>query len=160
MQFFIIPESPAVWLLIAAVLALGVGIAVYQRLRPPAWKKLLQDERYRKALNVYAETIRHEGTLCDVRRKAVAEATDYLATEHGIPATEAEPNLRRIVSQYAREQSYELRQEAVAYEQQGVYEQALDYYQRAAWWQEDHDLKDYQFLQRCVARVRGKARSR
>ena len=65
----IIPDSPFVWLFVAAVLALGVGIAVYQWIRPPTWKKLLQDDRYRQALNVYAETVRQDGTLCDVRRK-------------------------------------------------------------------------------------------
>ena len=75
-------------------------------------------------------------------------ATEYLANEHGIPAAEARPNLRRVVAEYAREQSYELRNEAVAYEQEGAYDLALDCYQRAAWWQEEHDAKDYQFLQR------------
>ena len=160
MQIIIIPESPIVWLIIAGLLVCGVGIGLYQWLRPPAWQKLLQDDRYRQALKIYAATVRQEEAMCDVRRKALAVAIEYLVNDHGIPAAEAESNLRRIVVQYAREQSYELRNEAVAYEQEGSYDQALDCYQRAAWWQEDHDPKDYQFLQRCVTRVRGKARSR
>jgi tetratricopeptide (TPR) repeat protein len=156
----IIPESPRAWLIIAAFLAIAVagavGIALYQWLRPPVWKKLVQDERYCQALNVYAEAVQHQDQLCDVRPQALAMGSAYLMTEHGIPAEEAAPNLRCVVAVYARDQSYGLRYEAVAYEQADAYDVALDYYQRAAWWQEDHDPKDYQFLQRCIARVRGK----
>jgi hypothetical protein len=158
MRIIFIPDSPAAWIVIAAVLALIAGVVIYQWLRPPAWKKLAQDDRYRHALAVYAEAVGREDQLCDVRRQALDSATEYLVTGHGIPAAEAAPNLRRVVAEYARERSYELRNEAVAYEQEGAYDLAMDLYQRAAWWQEHYDPKDYQFLQKCVARVRGKVR--
>lgn len=159
MRIIIIPDSPEAWLIILAVIVIIAGAVFYSWLRPPAWKKLLQDQRYCQALNVYADTVQSQDCLGDVRRHALATGTSFLTNEHGIPAEEAARNLRLVVAQYARDQSYALRQEAVAFEQDGHYDQALDHYQRAAWWQEDHDPKDYQFLQRCVARVRSKAGS-
>jgi hypothetical protein len=159
MRPIFIPDSPEPWLIVAAIVAVGLGIAAYQWVRPPAWKKLLQDDRYRKALDVYAEAVGRDDQSAGVRRQALAAGTAYLADECGIPVEEGEPNLLRVVAVYARDQSYELRHEAVAFEQAGAYDMALDCYQRAAWWQEDHDPKDYQFLQRCIARVRCKARS-
>jgi hypothetical protein len=158
-----IPDSTEVWLMLAAILAVGVGggvgIGVYQWLRPPLWKKLSQDERYCNALIVYAEAIGRDEQTGNIRRHAHAAGTAYLVNEHGIPAEEAGANLQRVVAVYARNQSYDLRSEGVNFEQAGAYDLALDCYQRAAWWQEEHDPKDYQFLQRCIARVRGKVRT-
>ncbi len=160
MRPIFIPDTPEAWLGIAAIVVLVVGILIYQWIRPPAWKKLIQDDRYRQALKVYAEVVHRDHELCDVRQQALAAGTAYLANEHGLAAEEASRNLRHVVAQYARDQSYELRNEGAAHEQAGAYELALDLYQRAAWWQEENDPKDYQFLQRCIARVRGKTGAR
>jgi hypothetical protein len=160
MRPIFIPDTPEAWLGIAAIVVLVVGILIYQWLRPPAWKKLIQDDCYRQALNVYADVVHRDHQLCDVRHQALAAATTFLMTEHGIAAAEAERNLRHVVAQYARDQSYELRAEGAAHEQAGAYDLALDFYQRAAWWQEEHNPKDYQFLQKCIARVRGRTGAR
>jgi hypothetical protein len=158
MRIIFIPDTPEFWLIAAAVLALIIVIAVYRWLRPPAAERLIADPRYRQALEVYAGNLQHEDPTYDDRQAALAVAADYLAAEHGVPAEEAEANLRLVAAVYDRERSYELRHEAIAYEQAGAYDQALDYYERAARWREGHDAEDYQFLQRCAARVRGKVR--
>jgi hypothetical protein len=160
MRPIFIPDTPEAWIAIAAVVVLIVGIVLYQWIRPPVWKRLMQDDRYRQALKVYAEVVHRDHSLSDVRHQAVAAATAYLVNQHRIVAGEADRNLRHVVAEYARDQSYELRNEGAAHEQAGAYDLALDFYQRAAWWQEEHNPKDYQFLQRCIARVRGKAGAR
>jgi tetratricopeptide (TPR) repeat protein len=160
MRFIIWQDSPEFWATAAVVVAVIVCVAVYQCFRPPAWKRLLKDERYYQALSVYAANLRHEEPTRDDRRQALEAAVQYLVSEHGIPAEEARENLRLLVAQYDRDRSYELRNEAVAHEQAGAYGLALEYYERAARWQEEHDPKDHQFLQGCVDRVRRKARLR
>jgi tetratricopeptide (TPR) repeat protein len=160
MRFFIWPDTPEFWGGLAIVLGIIVCVLVYHVLWPPAWKKLLKDRRYDQGLGVYAEHLRHEDATNDDRRRAFAAAVQYLTNEHGIPPEEAAQNLRLLVAQYDRDRSYDLRNEAVAHEQAGAYGLALEYYERAARWQEEHDPKDFQFLQTCVDRVRRKARSR
>jgi tetratricopeptide (TPR) repeat protein len=137
-----------------------VGVVAYQRLRPPAWERLLRDGRYHQALAVYATNLQHEEPTADDRRQALAAAVEYLTKEHGVAPEEARQNLPLVVARFDRDRSYELRHEAVAYEQAGAYGLALEYYERAARWQEEYDPKDYQFLQGCAARVRRKARPR
>jgi hypothetical protein len=159
MRFIIWNDSPEFLIGIAIVLALIIGIVVYQWLRPPAWKKLIEDDRYRQALNIYAGNLQQDEPTDDDRRNALAAAVEHLTKEHGITAEEAEANLRKVAAEHDRDRSYELRQEGSFYEQAGAYDLALDYYERAAWWQEVHDPKDYQFLQQCAARVRKKVRS-
>jgi hypothetical protein len=158
-RFIIWDNSPEYWTAAAIVLAMVVGIAVYHWLRPPAWKKLIEDDRYREALNIYAGHLQHEEPTDDDRRQALAAGVEHLTKECGILAEEAEAKLRLVAAQYDRERSNELRKEGSLHEQAGAYDVALDYYERAAWWQEEHDPKDYQFLQQCVARVRKKVRS-
>jgi hypothetical protein len=68
--------------------------------------------------------------------------------------------MRLAVARFDRKQSNDVRNEAAFYERAGAYDLALEYYERAAWWQEKHDPKDYQFLQQCAARVRRKVRPR
>jgi tetratricopeptide (TPR) repeat protein len=158
MRIIIIPDTPEFWIIAAVVVLVIVGIALFRWLRPPLLQKLLEDARYQQALGVYADSLPHEELTRDNRRQAVAVAIQYLEKEHGIPPDEAGPNVRLVVAEHDRERSYELRHEALAYEQAGAYDLALDYFERAAVWQEEHDPKDYQFLQRCIARVRGKVR--
>jgi tetratricopeptide (TPR) repeat protein len=163
MRIFIIPNSTEDWVILLTVLALvigiGIGVTVWQRLWPPATKKLLEDDRYHQALAVYAGNLPAEEPTRDDRRSALAAATLYLVNEHGIDSREAAPNVRLVVAAYDRDQSYELRHEGLAYEEAGDPESALAYYERAARLQEEHDPKDYQFLLRCADRVRRKVRS-
>lgn len=159
MRFIIWRDTPEFWAALAIVLLIIVGACIYQWWRPPVWKKLLDDRRYQEALSVYAANLPREEPTAEDRRQAVVAAVEYLTMEHGLSAEEARPNVRVVVARYDRDQSYELRQEAVFYEQAGAYDLALDYYERAARWQQEHDPKDYQFLQQCAARVRKKVRS-
>jgi tetratricopeptide (TPR) repeat protein len=153
-------DTPEFLAAIGIVVALVIGVAVYQWLRPPGWQRLLKDGRYHQALAVYAANLQHGDPTADDRRRALAAAVQYLTAEHAVPAEDAAANLRLVVAQYDRDRSYELRNEAVAHEQAGAYGLALEYYERAARWQQEHNPKDYQFLQTCVARVRSKVRPR
>jgi hypothetical protein len=157
MRVIVIPESPEVYILIGVVLVLAVaGAALYQRFFPPAAQKLLADQRYRAALSVYTDRLQMEQPTRADRQAALAAASDYLWNEGGVPAEEAGRNLLLVVAGHDRERSYDCRHDALAYEQAGAYEMALDCFETAAMWQEDHDPKDHQFLQRCLARVRKK----
>ena len=49
MRFIIIPDSPEVWAAVAILLLAGIGVGVYQWLRPPAATRLLGDGRYQQA---------------------------------------------------------------------------------------------------------------
>lgn len=160
MRIIVWHNSPEFWLAAAILLGVIVCVVVYQWLRPPAWKRLLQDGRYREALGAYDARLRQEEPTDDDLRQARDAAVEHLVKEHGVAAEEARENLRPLVAQYHRDRSYELRNEAVAHEQAGAYGLALEYYQRAARWQAAHDLKDHQFLLGCVDRVRRKARPR
>ncbi len=160
MRVIFIPDTPEFLVVLAALVLLVIGIALYQWLRPPAIKRLLPDGRYQQALAVYAANLGQPEPTPDERRQALAVAAEYLSREHGIAAEEAAANLRVLVAAYDRDQSYELRHEALAYEQAGAFQLALECFERAARLQEEHDPKDHQFLQRCVARVRGKVRPR
>jgi hypothetical protein len=145
---------------LAVVGCVVVGILAWRRLFPPAIEKLQRDQRYHQALAVYAANLRTEEPTREERRAALAAATAYLVNEHGVPEAEAAPNVRLLVAAYDREQSYELRHQALALEEAGDHESALAYFERAARLQKEHDRQDYRFLQRCVARVRGKMRTR
>jgi tetratricopeptide (TPR) repeat protein len=160
MRFIIWDDSPQFWSAVAIVLLIVIGVCIYQWLRPPAWQKLFGDRRYHQALSVYGANLARENPTSEERRLVLDAAVEYLTKEQGIPAEEARSNLRLVSARYDRDRSYELRQEAVFYEQAGAYDLALDYYERAARWQEQHDPKDHQFLLGCAARVRKKVRSR
>jgi tetratricopeptide (TPR) repeat protein len=157
MRFIYIPEDPLVWLIVGAIVLFGIGYAVFRSIWPATIDKLQSDDRYRQALAVYAGNLpQQEEPTRDDRRNAFVAAAAYLTTDHGIAAEEAERNLRLVVAQYDREVSYDLRHEALGYERAGAHQLALEYFERAARLQEEHDPKDYQFLQRCIARVRKK----
>ena len=160
MRVFFVPGSDEGWFLLFAVLALiiagGIGVVVWTRLFPSAKAKALADKRYQEALAVYAEHLQTDDPTTEDRRTAFAEATMYLVDQHGIPSAEASSNLRLMVAEYDRERSYDLRNDALAYEEAGDYASAAIYYERAARMQQEHDPKDCQFLLQCVARVRRK----
>jgi tetratricopeptide (TPR) repeat protein len=159
MRVIFLPTDPEVWLVVLAILVLGIGVALYKSIWPSASQKVLQDGRYHQALTVYVESLpEEEEPTRDDRRAALAAATLYLVNEHGIPSAEAAPNMQRMVAAYDREQSYELRHEGIACEEAGDYESALAFYERAARLQEDHDPADHRFLLGCADRVRGKVR--
>jgi hypothetical protein len=160
MRFIVWNDTPEFYAALGFMVVLVIGIAIYSWLRPPKWKKLIEDSRYHQAISVYAANLQQEKPTDDDRQHALTLAVGYLTNEHGIPAEEAEVNLRLLVAQHDRDRSYELRQEGSFYEQAGAHDLALDYYERAAWWQAEHDPKDHQFLQQCAARVRKKVRPR
>lgn len=161
MRVFYLPDTMELLAILGFLLVVGIGVAAYQWLRPPAAKKLFEDDRYRQGLSIFSGNLPAEREATDEERKnALAGAVDFLAREHGIPAEEASRNLWVLIGEYDREQSYELRQEGITYEQAGAHELALDCYERAARLRKEHDREDYEFLLRCIARVRGKARPR
>ncbi len=163
MRIIALPGSDAEWANLLLVLALIVGIAiaitVWKRLRSRDIERLLKDPRYHQALAVYIDHLRAEEPTRDDRREAVTTAIRYLVNDLGVSSNEAGPSLRLVVAAYDREQSYELRHQAIACEEAGDHEAALAYFERAARLQEEHDPKDHEFLLRCIARVRAKVRS-
>jgi hypothetical protein len=161
MRVYFIPESPDVYIFAAVFLVVAVAcVTLYRRIFPPAALKLLADPRYQEALSIYTNHLRIEGPTRADRRAALAAASDHLVDERGVPAEEARLNLQSAVAGHDRERSYDMRHEALACEEAGEHEMALDYFERAAMWQEDHDPEDIQFLERCMTRVRGKIRPR
>jgi tetratricopeptide (TPR) repeat protein len=161
MRFFIWSDSPEFLAALGLVVALVIGFAIYQWLRPPAIQKLAGDNRYLEALSVYTANLPTEGEPTrEDRFRAHVAAAGYLTEQHAIAEAEADANLRVMVAEYDKERSYELRYDALAYEEAGAYDLALDCFERAARLQEEHDPKDYQFLQRCIQRVRAKAQSK
>lgn len=160
MRVIFIPESPEVWLVLGIVLLLLIAFCIYRQIRPPLLQRLLADQRYRQALAIYAGNLPGESPPPEDLEKAFALACDCLIRDLGVPAAEAGPNLRLVVKDYDRARSYDLRHEALAYEEAGAHDLAVEFFERAARLQERHDPEDHAFLMRCVARVRGKVRPR
>ncbi len=158
MRIIILPNSPYFWISVLILLALVAGVVLWRWLWPPTIEKLGKDVRYHQALAVYIENLPGEDPSREDRRAALAAATLYLVNEHRIPSAEAAAHMQQVVAAYDREESYELRHAAIAYEEAGEYDAALTSFERAARLQEDHDPADYRFLQQCIARVNGKAR--
>ena len=162
MRIILIPSTTEGWVLLliflGGVICVGLAIAGWQRLFPSALKKVLKDGRYHQALEVYRQHLEPEKVTLDDRREAFTAATVYLVKEHGIPTEEAGANMRLMVAAYDREQSFDLRHDAAICEEAGDYQSALVNYERAARLQEEHDQKDFEVLQRCIARVRRKMR--
>jgi hypothetical protein len=162
MRPIFLPTDPETWVgIIVLMVVLVAGVAIYQWIRPPAVQRVMADARYPQAMGVYVGHLPADVEPdWEQRQHAFAAAVEYLTKEHGLPADEAGKNLRVLVGEYNKGRSYELRQEAITYEQAGAYGLALDYFERAARLREGFDAEDYEFLQRCVARVRAKARAR
>lgn len=160
MRFIVIPEDPTVWLFVGLVLLGALGYAAFRGIWPSAQDRVRGDARYREALRVYAAALPQEVPTREERRQAMAVATEHLTAQHALAAAEADKGLRVLVADLDRARSYDLRHDALAYEQAGAFELALELFDQAARLQEEHDAKDHQFLQRCIARVRGKVRPR
>jgi tetratricopeptide (TPR) repeat protein len=160
MRPIFLPGDPETWVVAIVVLVvLFIGHVIYQWLRPPVLQKVTADPRYPQAMGVYVGHLPVDAEPSwEQRQDAFAAAVEYLTREHGLPAEEAEKGLRVLVGEYNKGLSYDLRHEALTYEQAGAYDLALDYFERAARLREGFDAEDYEFLQRCVARVRAKAR--
>src|SRR4051812_43941528 len=96
MRPIFIPTDPATWAgIIILMVVLVVGVAIYQWPRPPAIQKVLADARYPQALDVYVGQLPVDAEPnWEQRQDAFAAAVEYLTTEHGVPADEAEKNLR------------------------------------------------------------------
>jgi hypothetical protein len=141
------------------VLVLIAVAAIY--LVPTQGKKvrrLLNDARYIQAAEIYAATLPkpEEETALEHRKLALATAIDFLVTDKSVPRTDAEANLRMILSLQEEQHSKYLRQQALAHEEAGEWNEALDLYEEAAELRELWDAKDFAFLQKCIARVEKK----
>jgi tetratricopeptide (TPR) repeat protein len=162
MKVILIPTTTQGWVLllltIGIIVAIGFVIVAWQGLFPSATKKVLKDDRYHQALAVYRQHLGLDEPTLDPRRDAFAAATEFLVKAHGIRSAEAASNMRLMVAAYDRDQSFELRNEAAIYEEAGDYQSALANYEQAARLQQEHDQKDHEVLQRCIARVRRKMR--
>ena len=150
---------------VGLVTALGIvaaiGVCIYLSAKARA-RRLLKDNRYQQALAVYATSL---PTGSEANREeienAIAGGVEYLQQTYGIPAQKAEPRLRFLVKELERERSYELRNQGAEHEQAGEWEQAIEYYGQAARVREKWDQADYEFLLKCIQRVRDKqARSK
>jgi tetratricopeptide (TPR) repeat protein len=159
MRVIYLPQDPMVWVIVGGVLLFAVAYAIFRSIRPPLAERLAADPRYRHAMEVYVAGLPQdrEPTRGE-RRDAALEAIGCLVSEHGVGSEEAGRNLRVLVAAHDKALSYDLRHEALACEEAGEYGKALEYFERAARLQEEHDPKDHQFLLRCVARVRGRLR--
>lgn len=121
-------------------------------------EKLLKDQRYVRAIAVYDAALPgpDDESTAELRRQALATAIDYLVSEEKVPQTEAEANLRTIVSLREELRSKQLRHEALSHEMAGQWDEALDLYEEAAELRELWDPKDYAYLQKCIERVEKK----
>jgi hypothetical protein len=142
-------------------LATTVGIVVaiviiwYLSARSRA-NRLLKDDRYQEALQVYGKGLPAEGEPTrEQKQKSLASAVEFLQN-YGIPAATGEERLRLLIGELDRDRSNELRGFAVDFEQSGEWEQAILLYEQAARLREDWDPKDHQFLLKCIERVRSK----
>jgi tetratricopeptide (TPR) repeat protein len=150
-----------VGLLTALGIVVAIGARIYLSAQSRA-RRLLKDNRYQQALEVYAKSLpsNSEPNRQDIEN-ALAGGVEFLLQTHGIPARKAGPHLRLLVSELERERSYELRNQGVEHEQAGEWEQAIGYYEQAACVRENWDKADYEFLLKCIQRVRDKqARSK
>ncbi|MFO0878597.1 MAG: hypothetical protein U0840_14750 [Gemmataceae bacterium] len=157
MRFFFIPEGPELLLIGGGVALAIVVVALIQWLRPPVIQKLMNDPRYLEAMAIYTSQLPAlEDSTAEQRGAAREQAVLQLTQSHGIPVEEANRNMHIIEGEYLKQRSYELRQEAIAFEQGGLYPMALEQYERAAELRRGHDAEDHDFLQRCIDRVRRK----
>jgi hypothetical protein len=146
-----IPPGLAITLVIIAAIA----IAGYRSASARA-ARLVKDPRYEQALQVYADGLRTDTEPTrEEKKNALAAAVNYLQND-GIPAAKAEKSLRLLVGELERERSYDLRTQAAEFEEASEWEKAIEYYRRAADLREEWDPADYQFLLKCINRVRGK----
>lgn len=140
---------------ILTVLGIIAVIVVWVRFFPPAQvraRKLSKDPMYQQAMEVYARILVENP---EARAEAQFETVTFLENQ-GVPREKAETNLRLLLAEADRELSYELRNQAVVYEEAGEWESAISLYQQAARLRAQWDPKDHAFLLKCVERVQAK----
>jgi hypothetical protein len=132
-----------------------VGVMIYFSAQSRA-NRLSQKGIYQEALQVYVQNLPgEEEPDREAKMKALAAGVEFLRNS-GIAEDKAERSLRLLVGEMERGQSYEFRNRAVEYEQAGHWDQAIENYEQAARLREEWDGKDYDFLQKCIERVRKK----
>jgi tetratricopeptide (TPR) repeat protein len=137
-------------------LAMALGVSTYLSAQARA-RRLLKRDQYQEALHIYLDHL-----PADVepgpedKRGALAAGVAYLHEQHGIGRKEAEAHLQLLAAEIDRPRSHELRNQALAYEQEGQWDEAIDFYTQAANLQEQWDPKDHKFLLKCIERVRAK----
>ena len=146
------------------LIGIACAIMAFIRLVPTAGarvRKLMRDVSYREALEVYCANLPTESEPDrEDKTEAMAAALAYLRTT-ALPPRLAEANFRFLIGESERARSYQLRHQALAHEEAGEWEQAIEHYQQAADLREEWDAKDYQFLLKCIERVqRQQARQR
>lgn len=138
---------------VGLIVALSITVYVSRSARA---RRVLKDDRFQKAVEVYARNMPPEGTpSAEDRDKAFAAALSFLENE-GMERDKAEPGLRLVIAELDHQHSLDLRAQAVEHEQQGEWDQAIALYEQAARLCESVDRKDYEFLLTCIERVRGK----
>jgi hypothetical protein len=117
-------------------------------------QRLLQDPKYTQAAEIYSASLPKddEESTKEHREQALIAAIDFLV-EKSIPRAEAAANLKKIISHHEELRSKHLRQQALAAEMAGDWNEAIDLYEEAAELRELWDEKDFEFLQKCIARV-------
>jgi hypothetical protein len=143
---------------VLTVIVIGIAACYFFPGQFARSERLLKDPRYVRAIAVYDAALPgpDEESSVELRRLALATAIDYLVSEENVPRPEAEANLRTIVSLREELRSKQLRQEALAHEMAGAWDEALDLYEEAAELRELWDAKDYAYLQKCIERVEKK----
>lgn len=121
-------------------------------------QRFMKDPQYVQAVEVYERTLPapEEESTADLRKHAFATAVEFLTTAKSLTKPQAEANLRTIISWREEQKSKYLREQALAYEEAGNWDEALDLYEEAAELRELWDPKDYAYLQKCIARVEKK----
>jgi tetratricopeptide (TPR) repeat protein len=118
--------------------------------------KLARDERFDQALQVYDGVLKEiETPTADDKRIAYDTALKFLG-EQGIPAQEAEANFRVLLGERDLDDSKTARAIGAAHEQAGEWAEAISSYQEAAALRREWDPADYDFLLKCIDRVRKK----
>lgn len=147
---------PGLLVILGGIVAIGFAIRSFPT-KITQVERLLKDERYRQAADVYHSSLpppEEETTVAD-RRRSLGLATEFLV-EKSVPRAQAEANLRSVVSFQEEMRSRELRVQAVLHEQAGEWDEALDLYEEAAELREMWDAKDRDYLRKCIARVEQK----
>ncbi len=149
---------PAGLLTVVFLVILGLTVNYFMPSTYSRVQRLLQNTKYAQAVEVYEAALpgSNEESTAVLRRLALTTASDYLVNEKSVPRPEAESNLKMIVSQREEMTSKALRQLALAHEEAGEWDDALDRYEAAAELRELWDPKDYAFLQKCIHRVEQK----
>jgi tetratricopeptide (TPR) repeat protein len=142
---------------LATILAFVVVVAVIgYRSATARANRLLKEDKFQEALQLYARNLPADTEpTAEERQQAFAAGVEFLVNR-GVDPDKAEASLRLLVAEMDKDTSYLLRNQAVEHEQAGEWEQAIELYERAARLRVESDLKDHEFLLKCIERVRKK----